>query len=68
MKRSWLEKVYFKKKTPDLLTKFKKQKNGKNISKVLIQERSVTINGFFSLKKKKISNKITLVDNKENYL
>ena len=27
MKRSYLEKVYFKKKTPDSLIKFKKQKN-----------------------------------------
>ena len=47
MKRSCLEKLYFKKKTPDSLIKFKKQKNycsrlykkeQKNISKGLIQE------------------------------
>ena len=65
MKRPFLEKVYFKKKTPDSLTKFKKQKNycsrlykkeWKNISKVLLQEGSVAIKAFgkiynlFSLK------------------
>ena len=65
MKPLYLEKVHFKKKTPDPLIKFKKQKNssadftknnGKNILKVLIQEGSVTIEVFgkiyhlFSLK------------------
>ena len=64
-KQSYLENVYFKKKTPDSLRKFKKQKNycsrrykkeWKNISQVLIQEGSVTIKVFgkiynlFSLK------------------
>ena len=70
MKWSHLEKIYFKKKTPDSLTKFKKQKNycayftkksGKNISKVLIQKGSVTIKVFrkifnhFSLKNERLA-------------
>ena len=55
MERSYLERVYFKKKAQDSLTKFKKQritaadfikKRGKNISKVSIQEESVTIKVF----------------------
>ena len=56
MKRSYLEKVYFKKKTPDSFKKLKKnkritaagftKKSGKNISKNLIQEGSVTIKVF----------------------
>ena len=80
MKRSYLEKVYFKKKNPDSLTKFKKQKN--YCSKLYqierkkccesLNPRSVTIKVFgkniqpFFSEKRKISNKITLVDNKEN--
>ena len=55
MKRSHLEKVCSKKKTPDSLTKFKNKgiiaadctkKSRKNILKVLIQEGSVTIKVF----------------------
>ena len=79
MKRSQLEKVYFKKKAPDSLTKFKNQKNycsrrckkeRKNISKVLIQEGSVKTKVFgkiyklFSLKDERLA--ITLADDKEN--
>ena len=81
MKRSYLEKVYFKKKTPDSLKKFKKQKN--YCSKLYKKERKKyfesldprkisdnksfwkNIQPFFS-DKRKISNKITLVDNKED--
>ena len=81
MKRSFLEKIYFKKKTQNSLTKFKKQKNScsrlykkewKNISKVLLQEGSVTVKPFgkiynlFSMRM--ISNKVTLVGNKENII
>ena len=54
MKRSYLEKVYFKKIILDRLIKFKKlnlsycrrlyKKNGENIFKVLIQE--VPVNAF----------------------
>ena len=71
MKRSYLEKVYFKKKTPDSLKKKLKnkritaagftKKSGKNISKILIQEGSVTIRVFgkisnhFSLKSKRLA-------------
>ena len=69
MKRSYLEKVYFKKRTADSLKKFKNKritaagftkKGGKNISKVLIQEESVTIKVFgiifnlFSLKNERL--------------
>ena len=55
MERSYLERVYFKKKAQDSLTKFEKQritaadfikKRGKNISKVSIQKESVTIKVF----------------------
>ena len=55
MERSYLERVYFKKKAQDSLTKFKKQritaadfikKRGKNISKAWIQEESVTVKVF----------------------
>ena len=81
MKRSYFEKVYFKKKTPDSLTKFKKQKN--YCSRLYKKERKKyfeslnprrisdnksfwkNIQPFFS-EKRKISNKITLVENKEN--
>ena len=81
MKRSCLEKVYFKKKTPDSLKKFKKQKN--YCRKLYKKEREKyfesldprkisdnksfwkNIQPFFS-DKRKISNKITLVDNKED--
>ena len=81
MKWSYLEKVYFKKKTPDSLKKFKKQKN--YCSRLYKKERKKyfesldprrisdnksfwkNIQPFFS-EKRKISNKITLVDNKEN--
>ena len=81
MKRSYLEKVFFKKKTHDLLIKFKKQKNYR--SRLYKKERKKhfrslnprsisdnksfwkNIQTFFS-KKRKISNKITLVVNKEN--
>ena len=65
-----LGKSLFQEKTPDSLKKFKKQKNtatgftkksGKNISKVLIQEGSVTIKVFgkifnlFSLKNERLA-------------
>ena len=81
MKRSYLEKVYFKKKTPDSLKKLKKQNN--YCSRLYKKERKKyfesldprrisdnksfwkNIQPFFS-EKRKISNKITLVDNKEN--
>ena len=81
MKRSYLEKVYFKKKTPDSLKKLKKQKN--YCSRLYKKERKKyfesldprrisdnksfwkNIQPFFS-EKRKISNKITLVENKEN--
>ena len=81
MKRSYLEKVYFKKKTPDSLKKIKKQKN--YCSRLYKKERKKyfesldprrisdnksfwkNIQPFFS-EKRKISNKITLVENKEN--
>ena len=70
MKRSYLKKVCFKKKTPDSLKNLKNKritaagftkKNGKNISKVLIQEGSVTIKVFgkifnlFSLKNERLA-------------
>ena len=81
MKRSYLEKVYFKKKTPDSLKKIKKQNN--YCSRLYKKERKKyfesldprrisdnksfwkNIQPFFS-EKQKISNKISLVDNKEN--
>ena len=81
MKRSYLEKVYFKKKTPDSLKKIKKQKI--YCSRLYKKERKKyfesldprrisdnksfwkNIQPFFS-EKQKISNKISLVDNKEN--
>ena len=80
MKRSYLKKVYFKKKTPDSLIKFKKQKN--YCSRLYKKERKKYFESlnprrisdnksfwknvpFFS-EKRKISNKITFVDNKEN--
>ena len=65
MKRSYLEKVYFEKRTPDSSINLKNKriteveftkKNGENISKFLIQEGSATIKvfenmyNFFSLK------------------
>ena len=81
MKRPYLEKVYFKKKSPDSVIKFKKQKNycsrpyKKEWKKFFerINPRRISenksfwknIQPFFS-KKRKISNKITLVDDKEN--
>ena len=81
MKRPFLEKVYFKKKTPDPLIKFKKQKNywnrpyKKERKKYFesLNPRRINDNEsfwknmqpFFS-EKRKISNKITLVNNKEN--
>ena len=78
-----MEKVYFKKKAPDSLIKFKKQKN--DCSRLYKKERKEyfeslnprrisdnksfwkNIQHFFS-EKRKINNKITLVDNKENIL
>ena len=81
MKRLYLEKVYFQRRTPNSLKKNKKKKriiaagftkkSGENISKVLIQVGSVKTKilekytSFFT-KKRKISKKVTLVDNKEN--
>ena len=81
MKRSYLEKVYFKKKTPDSLKKIKKQKiycsrlYKKEWKKYFesLDPRRISdnksfwknIQPFFS-EKRKISNKITLVENKEN--
>ena len=51
MKRSYLKKVYFKKKAPDSLTKFKKQKDYwsrlyKKERKKHFESRSVTIKVF----------------------
>ena len=81
MKRSYLEKVYFKKKTPDSLKKLKKQNNycsrlykkeRKKYFESLDSRRISDIKSFrkniqpFFSEKRKISNKITLVDNKEN--
>ena len=69
MKRPYLEKVYLKKKTEDSLRNIKNKritaagftkKSEKNISKVLIQEGSVTIKVFgkifnlFSLKNERL--------------
>ena len=83
MKQSYLERVYFRKETPDSLIKLKKQKN--YCSRLYKKERKKyfeslnpkrisdnksfwkNIQPFFS-EKRKISNKITLVDNKENTL
>ena len=81
MKWSYLEKVYFKKKNPDSLKKLKKQQNycsrlyKKKRKKYFesLDPRRISdnksfwknIQPFFS-EKRKISNKITLVDNKEN--
>ena len=88
MKRSYLEKVYFKKKTPNSLVKFKKQNNycsrlykkepqkyfeSLNPRRISDNTRRISdnkrfwknIQPFFS-EKRKISNKITFVDNKEN--
>ena len=81
MKRSYLEKVCFKKKTPDSSTKFKKQKNycsrlykkkRKKYFESLNPRRISDSKSFsnnaqpFLSEKRKISNKVTLVDNKEN--
>ena len=81
MKRSYLLKIYFKKKTPDSLKKFKKQNNycsrlyKKERKEYLesLDPRRISGNKSFSKKiqpflseKRKISNKITLADNKEN--
>ena len=81
MKRSYLEKVYFKKKTPDSLIKFKKQKNYCN--RLYKKERKKyfeslnpqrirnnksfwkNIQPFFS-EKRKINYKIILAGIKEN--
>ena len=75
MKRSYLEKVYFKKKTPDSLIKFKKQKNNssrlykkgrKKYFESLNPRRISDNKGFwkniqpFFSEKSKISNKIPL--------
>ena len=81
MKRSYLEKVYFKRKTPDSSKKIKKQKNycrrlykkERELCFEILDPRRISgnksfrknIQTFFS-EKRKISNKITLVDNKEN--
>ena len=80
MKRSYLEKVYFKKITLDWLIKFKKlnlsccrrlyKKSGENIFKVLIQEGSVPINAFGEIRniffwKRKISNRSFLLSIKK---
>ena len=66
MKRSYLKKVYFKKKTTDSLIKFKKQKN--YCSRLYKKGRNSfwkNVQPFFT-EKRKISSKITLADNKEN--
>ena len=76
IKRSYLEKVYFKKNS---LIKFKKQKPSCTrlykkerkkyfesvISRRISDNKSIWKNMFFS-EKRNISNNITLVDNKEN--
>ena len=82
MKRSYLEKVYFKKKTPVSLIKFKKQKNycsrlyKKERKKYFesLNSRSISdnksfwknIQPFFS-EKRTISNEINLVENINKY-
>ena len=74
MKQSYLEKVYFKKRTPDTLIHFKKQ--NKYCSRLYEKEglkyfesfnpRRISDHKSFWKNMGKISNKITLVDNKEN--
>ena len=81
MKRSYLLKIYFKKKTPDSLKNFKKQNNycsrlyKKERKEYLesLDPRRISDNKSFSKKiqpflseKRKISNKITLAGNKAN--
>ena len=81
MKRSYLEKACFKKKTPHSSTKFKKQKNyrsrlyKKKRKKYFesLNPRRISDSKCFSnnaqpflSEKRKISNKVTLVDNTEN--
>ena len=80
MKPSYLEKVYFRKETPDSLIKFKKQNNYCRLykkerkkyfeslnPKIISDNKSFwkNIQPFFS-EKRKICNKITLVCNNEN--
>ena len=74
MKQSYLEKVCFKKRTPDTLIHFKKQ--NKYCSRLYEKQRLKYFESFnprrisdhksFWKNMGKISNKITLVDNKEN--